>query len=166
MNPLPFERCYIISPLTPGEAEARIGEDIKRSVYGFKAIFSKPSGAYFTGKIANGVFKVIPTTSGTNSFLPCIKGTITPCPDGSQIYVRFNMHIIIIIVFMAMLVFISHATMLSINKHISLGQSTDDDYLSLAILPAIMLFGMWEFKRQCLRAKERLMEITDGDLRR
>ena len=165
MNPFPFERCYIISQFTPDAIVTRLEEEIKKPVYSVKMIFSKPTGAYFKGKITNDAFKVIPVISGRNSFIPQISGTITPYLNGSQIYVRFKMHIIIIIFFIAMFTFVGYETMLSINKDIGLNQSTDADFIPPVVMLCIIVFGIVEFKSQCRRAKDKLIEITDGEMK-
>jgi hypothetical protein len=164
MNLLPVENFCIISPLTREIAQAQLEKEIERPIYGFKRLFSRPSGTSFTGKIANGSFKVIPAISGRNSFLPQIKGSIKPYLTGSLIYIKFKMHWVVIIFICAFCGGIGVAVISDLNKNTNHEQFEGTALIPFGMILFLIVFAIVEFKSQSLKAKNRLLEITEGEL--
>lgn len=157
MNLILFEDFSIISPLSAEMVQTEVEKQIEKPVYSLKRIFSKPSERYFTGKISNCSFKVIRQISGRNSFLPLIKGSIKPYLDGSLIHIRFKMHPIII----CMLCGIAGTGLYEIfNQH----QFKETDIVPFLVILLFLVFAITEYKSQCSKAKDRLLEITEGEI--
>jgi Na+/proline symporter len=150
--------------LTREIAQTQLEKEIERPIYGFKRLFSRPSGTSFTGKIANGSFKVIPTISGRNSFLPQIKGSIMPYLTGSLIYIKFKMHWIVIIFICAFCGGIGVAAISDLNKNTNHEQFKGTALIPFGMILFLIVFAIVEFKSQSLKAKNRLLEITEGEL--
>ena len=156
-----YQKSSIVSSLSPDVIQARLEGEISRPVYGFKRLFSRSPGTAFTGKIQNNIFAVMPTISGRNSFLPQIKGSITPYLTGSLVHVKFKIHPITVIVTIAFTGLFGSAWIADLNK-------TKYSYSATNVVPFViflfmLLLAVIELKRQSAKALNILTEIAEGE---
>lgn len=156
-----YQKSTIVSSLSPDVIQAKFEGEISRPVYGFKKLFSRSPTTAFTGKIQNSIFAVMPTISGRNSFLPQIKGSITPYLTGSMVYVKFKIHPAVVIFIVAWTGFLGSAGIADLNKGTKPYSGTD--LVPFGMILFLLVFAVIELKRQSAKAINILIDITEGE---
>ena len=107
---IPYRRLRIDSLLSADEFVSRL----KTAVVPKQSWF-KRTGQHrgFIGKVSKDNFRLTPSTSGRNTYLPWILGNITPVPQGARIDVILTLHPVAAVI---MLAFFLWAEFLSISK--------------------------------------------------
>jgi hypothetical protein len=165
MKLLPFEDFYINTNLKPEEVQSSLEKEVEPvQGFSFKNLFTKTSGYYFSGYVVNGTFEFKRVISYRNSFLPQIKGSTEAWLNGSRVHVKMGMHTAVIIF---MCIWLSFAALFGI---VFLIQETNKGPFKIVdLVPfAMFLFGyllsLGGFKYESIEAKNKLVELLNGDI--
>jgi len=93
--PIPWHRIEIASPLPPAEVERRLATITQRQ---FGWIVRPKPPIQFVGRIANGLFRVLPVEQGQNTYTAWTVGRIERAEGGSRLSVLMTLHPIAVVV--------------------------------------------------------------------
>jgi hypothetical protein len=158
MRLLPFDTIVIDSPLSPAEAQVRLGD-----ATGVKRLLrSRPSPLPFEGEVTGTEVRIQRAINYGNSFLPRINGRIEARAHGSRLTAHLAMHPLVI-VFMA----VWFGGVLAIGVPASVRTLLTGELTPRALIPVAMLIfgyglvsvGFW---MEAGAARSRLREILEG----
>jgi hypothetical protein len=86
---LPFRRFDLISDKSPSEVEVRLRNAVAIGPASLGVAPLLP----FEGEVREGAFTVHRAITYRNSFLPRIRGTIAPAPEGSRIRISMSLYL-------------------------------------------------------------------------
>ncbi|WP_439695199.1 hypothetical protein ACFGVS_19255 [Mucilaginibacter sp. AW1-7] len=158
MNFFPYENCYITSALSYEDAQLKLEEILSPG----KGLFSPIP--YFKGYIANGVFQISPDITYRNSFLPQIKGVIQANSKGCSINLTMRMYTAVEVFATLIAIGFGIAGLISvIYDSIDSNLKPVDFSLFLGAL-LVYILATAAFKAESIKAREKLLEIWDGEL--
>lgn len=165
MKLLPYEKFYFTTRFKPEEIQQKLERNIEPDKpFSIKDIFKRESVFYFTGFATNAYFEIKRIIFYQNAFLPRVKGLIEPDVNGSRVEIKMYMHILVMLFMCIWLggVTVGCVTLtvtMVINRH----------FEAPMLIPYIMfLIGygvmMWGFKYESVKAKEKLLELLEGEI--
>ncbi len=167
MRFLPFENFYITTSLKPDEVQERLRQEVEPvQGFSFKNIFSASSGAYFSGYVAIGAFEFKRLIYYRNSFLPVIKGTTETWLNGSRVHVKMRMEIAVIVFMCLWLGGVGIAGLAFFVNNISNHEFDAASLIPLGMFIFGYLLATGGFKFESIKAKNKLLELLDGEMER
>jgi hypothetical protein len=98
-NYLPYEHYTLITKLSPDVARKRLAENIEPPKIAITQIFKSTYTKPYKGHFSNNSFEMSRVITGRNSFLPIIRGWVSPQMTGAQIFITMR-PVIAVIIFM------------------------------------------------------------------
>jgi hypothetical protein len=152
---LPYRRYQADSAAAPTDVE----EALRASVEPRRLLRFGASAHPFEGEVTAGAFDLRRIISYRNSFLPRIRGTIAPIPDGSRVAVTMSLHPSVLVFMTAWLGFTGLA---AVALLVAALRGAGSAYQALG--PAVMFLFGWgmtlgAFSFEARRAERVLAEI-------
>jgi hypothetical protein len=155
---LPYRRYQADSTAVPSDVE----EAVRASVEPRRLLRFGASAHAFEGEVTAGAFDLRRIISYRNSFLPRIRGTIAPTPEGSRIAVTMSLHPAVFVFMTAWLGFTGIAALV---LFVAVLRGAGSAYQPLG--PAVMFLFGWgmtlgAFSFEARRAERVLAEIISA----
>jgi hypothetical protein len=135
---LPFEKLELVSALRPDEAIAKLAESVEPKKW-FR--WFGRSRCPFEGQIVGSTFDINRIIGYRNSFLPMIRGTVSPHPAGSQIGIRMALHPSVLVF---ACVWVGIAILASVAILVSMLTESDQGFEAV-LGPPVVLLIVWGF---------------------
>jgi hypothetical protein len=163
MKLLPYHKFRIVTSLKPAEVEERLHAEISPPVWGFDAMFADPTNTYFRGVIANGNFKVMRIIRNRNSFLPVVIGHIESSNNGSRVFVKLRLHLLVAVFMSIWLGGIAVACIVMLAQSIIKG-FTPSIFMPFGMFAFgyAMMIGFYNAERK--KATAILLQLLDGQI--
>ncbi len=128
MTLLPFENIEIESPLTEGEIENAIKNNVAWRTE-FRPSIAQNSYHEFEGFVDSGTFKIRRILKwGRTPFIPLVTGTISKSGNGSKVQLKFRLHKFVMRFLIVMTIFHSIMFLPSLISRLQSGLHTKEDY--------------------------------------
>jgi hypothetical protein len=157
---LPYRRFAIETALPPAEVQARLRDAVEP-----RKSLRWPSGDHkaFEGEVRASGFELERIIDYRNSFLPRVRGTITPSTRGTRLAGTMRLHDVVAAFMIIWLTAVGGACLLFVPHAASAGSLEPAALIPLGMLVVGLVLPVAAFIPEARKARRLLAELVEGE---